>query len=105
MIRDTVKTTRGRVVYDRKKHEFGLDDILRIMKKKNSELGIISVLAENWNDTVDCIIQTPGKESGTDSNIPTVEFGAGEFGGAGGSRSFDSSVLYSADYIVISKKS
>jgi len=104
MIRDTVKTTRGRVVYDRKKHEFKLEDILRIMKKKNAELATISVMAADWEETISCITTIPRGGSGTEPNIPGFDFAGGAFGGAGGSREFDVSPLNTADYVILIKK-
>lgn len=103
-MRSTVKTTKGRVVYDRKKHEFSIADILRIMKKKNAELGIISVNKDAWSVMLDCILKIPAEGSGTDPIIPNFEFSGGTSGGGGASGEFEGTPLYTADYVVLVKK-
>ena len=67
-------TEKGRVVYDRKKHFFGISDFLRIAKK------IDSIMYYKTPGAFDQVL--------ADLAAPAFEPGEGEFGGGGVTRPF-----------------
>lgn len=73
-------TSKGRVVYDRPKHLFGLYDLLRIGEKTGSF--IFQLSTEDFEATLVGLLDTVETEESFE------RFGGGKFGGAGATRSF-----------------
>lgn len=79
-------TTRGRVVYDRKKNLFKLRDFLRIGKKVGSYTVVVT--PNLYSRILKDIIDSGKAVEGSVQTLPEFEFGGGSFGGAGASREF-----------------
>lgn len=82
-------TTKGRVVYDRKKHPFTIRDVVRIGKTIGAQIFKITPQAAGslYRD-VEVLLQT--SEQSEIVLQDTILFGGGGFGGAGATREFDS---------------
>lgn len=73
-------TRKGRVVYNRKKHIYGISDFHRMSKKLSISKATVS--AEVFDDWISCI-----RSLDPVAVIPSG-FGGGHFGGAGASGTF-----------------
>lgn len=79
------KTQKGKVVYERAKHDFTLRDVLRIGHKVGAE--IFEIKEELFQEVLEQILL--GTEVDT-----AFRFGSGAFGGGGATRAFGSEELF-----------
>lgn len=72
-------TSRGHIIYKRKKNNFARSDLLRIARSLEIPQYLLST--ETF-DLIATMVASRGYPAGT------IEFGGGEFGGGGATRSF-----------------
>jgi len=81
-------TRTGRIVYDRPKHLFNTKDWLRLSKKTNAQ--IFEIPQEKWQAFEEIVKKAFEEAHGETLQVYMVLEDGGEFGGAGATRSFES---------------
>lgn len=92
------RTCKGRVVYDRKKHAFTFRDAARIGKRTG--LRVFEVSQDRAGEVfaaIDEVLQRKENEY----EFSEINFGGGQFGGSGATRSWSRGLGYVTDGIMI----
>jgi len=84
----SITTRKGRVVYERKKHEFNMKDVIRIGKKV--DLIFFKIHPDEARIFFERLAECASELEGISAE--SIDFGGGAFGGGGASRTFSAKI-------------